>query len=74
MQSSAGCIPGLGHAVTHAQHALATTSGYDAAFRLGSMIAFVAFILAVTVIRGAGHMSAAVPDVSADAEPEAAVA
>jgi predicted MFS family arabinose efflux permease len=63
-----------GHTINRAQHALATTSGYDAAFRIGSMIAFVAFILAVTVIRGTNRLPAAVPSVTAGAEPEAAVA
>ena len=48
--------------------------GYDAAFRIGSLIAFVAFLLAVTVIRGASRVPAAVSNVSAGAEPEAAVA
>ena len=63
-----------GHTISRAQHALATTNGYDAAFRIGSLIAFVAFILAVTVIRGTTPVPAAVSNVSAGAEPEAAVA
>ena len=37
-------------------------------------IAFVAFILAVTVIRGGNRMPSAIPKVGAEAEPEAAVA
>ena len=63
-----------GHTISRAQHALATTNGYDAAFRIGSLIAFVAFLLAVTVIRSTSHVPAAVSNVSAGAEPEAAVA
>src|ERR1700681_1132236 len=43
------------HAVGGVQHVLAShaaiTSGYDAAFRIGALIALVAFILAGTVIR-----------------------
>ena len=56
-------LASAGHTVSHAQHSLATTSGYDAAFRLGSVIAFVAFILAVTVIRGTNRMPAAMANV-----------
>jgi len=67
-------LASAGQAVSRAQHALATTSGYDAAFRIGSLIAFVAFVLAVSVIRGAGRAPAAVADVAAGAEPEVAVA
>ena len=68
-------LASAGHAVSRAQHALATTSGYDAAFRIGSLIAFVAFVLAVTVIRGGQpQCRRRWPTSSAGAEPEAAVA
>ena len=60
-----------------ADHALvvnqAVTSGYDAAFRIGSCIALSAFVLAVTVLRGARRGVADVAAVEA-AEPEVAVA
>jgi len=69
-----GHLASAGHAAGHVQHALATTSGYDAAFRIGSLIAFVAFVLAVSVIRGGHQVQAAVANVEAGAEPEAAVA
>jgi predicted MFS family arabinose efflux permease len=69
-----GHLASAGHAVSRAQHALATTSGYDAAFRIGSLIAFVAFVLAVSVIRGVGRAPAAVAEAAAGAEPEPAVA
>ncbi len=69
-----GRLASAGHAVSRAQHALATTSGYDAAFRIGSLIAFVAFVLAVSVIRGVGRAPAAVAETAAGAEPEPAVA
>jgi predicted MFS family arabinose efflux permease len=68
-----GRLASAGRTVDRAQHALATTSGYDAAFRIGSLIALVAFILAVTVIRGQNRAAAAVGTVGAS-EPEAAVA
>jgi EmrB/QacA subfamily drug resistance transporter len=67
-------LASAGHTISRAQHALATTNGYDAAFRIGSLIAFVGFILAVTVIRKADRMPAAVANVSARPEPEPAVA
>ena len=60
----------FGHAATRAQHALATTSGYDAAFRIGSLIACVAFILAVTVIRGSTRVPVVVEPTVAGLEPE----
>jgi EmrB/QacA subfamily drug resistance transporter len=66
-------LASAGHTVSRAQHALATTSGYDAAFRIGSLIALVAFVLAVSVIRGRSAVPAAVASVGAG-EPEAAVA
>ena len=69
-----GRLASVGHTVSRAQHALATTNGYDAAFRIGSLIAFVAFALAATVIRGANRLPAAVADVGPSAEPEPAVA
>jgi len=69
-----GRLASAGHAVSRAQHALATTSGYDAAFRIGSCIALLAFVLAVTVIRGGTGMPAAVAKVNVEPEPEAAVA
>lgn len=71
---TSGRLATIGHTASRAQHALATTAGYDAAFRIGSLIAFVGFVLAVTVIRTSDHLPAAVPNVSASAEPEAAVA
>jgi MFS family permease len=69
-----GHLASAGHTIGRAQHALATTNGYDAAFRIGSLIAFVAFILAVTVIRKADQVPAAVASASASPEPEVAVA
>jgi EmrB/QacA subfamily drug resistance transporter len=70
-----GHLASAGHAVSRAQHALATTSGYDAAFRIGSCIALLAFVLAVTVIRGGrGVPAAAVANANVEPEPEAAVA
>jgi EmrB/QacA subfamily drug resistance transporter len=71
---TSGRLASAGHTVSRAQHALATTNGYDAAFRIGSLIAFVAFVLAVTVIRGGQTVPSAVANVTADAEPEVAVA
>ena len=71
---TSGHLASAGHVVSRAQHALATTSGYDAAFRIGSLIAFVAFVLAVSVIRGVGRAPAAVAETAAGAEPEPAVA
>ena len=68
-----GRLASAGRTVDRAQHALATTSGYDAAFRIGSLIALVAFVLAVTVIRGQNRAAEAVGTVGAS-EPEAAVA
>ncbi len=66
-----------GHAAA-ALHALpshaATTAGYDAAFRMGSIFAFVGFLLAVTVIRGGRGVSAPMANVDAVTEAEAAVA
>jgi EmrB/QacA subfamily drug resistance transporter len=66
-------LASAGHTIGHVQHALATTSGYDAAFRIGSLIALVAFVLAVTVIRGGNRIPAAVANVAVG-EPEAASA
>jgi EmrB/QacA subfamily drug resistance transporter len=61
----------------HLHHALVTheavTSGYDAAFRIGSLIAFAAFVLAVTAIRG-GRRAPATADAVAPRQPEPAVA
>jgi EmrB/QacA subfamily drug resistance transporter len=71
---TSGRLASARHTVSRAQHALATTNGYDAAFRIGSLIAFVAFVLAVTVIRGGHSVPAAVPSVSAGSQAEAAVA
>lgn len=50
------------------------TDGYDVAVRIGSLIAFVTFILAVRAIRKGDQVPVAVPSVSARAEPEVAVA
>jgi len=69
-----GRLASAGHAATGVQHALATTSGYDSAFRIASLIAFVAFVLAVSVIRGGNRVPAAVANVDAGTEAEAAVA
>jgi len=69
---TSGRLASIGHTASRAQHALATTSGYDAAFRIGSLIAFVGFVLALTVIRRAS-VPAVVTEV-ARVEPEPAVA
>jgi len=65
-------------AVGHAAQALAThqavTSGYDAAFRIGSLIAFVGFVLAVVVIRPAAPAPAMATPADATPEPEPALA
>jgi len=71
---TSGRLAAAGHTASRAQHALATTSGYDAAFRIGSLIAFVGFVLAVTVIRSTNRLPAAVASVSTSGEREAAVA
>ncbi len=71
---TSGRLASIGHTASRAQHALATTGGYDAAFRIGSLIAFVGFVLALTVIRTSSHLPAAVANVGAGTEPEAAVA
>ena len=56
----------FGPAASRAQHALAPTSGPDTALRIGSLIAFVAFILAPTVNRG----SVGVPAVAETVTPD----
>ena len=65
-------------AVGAAAHALAAhqaiTNGYDAAFRIGSLIAFVGFLLALTVIRPASTVTAVAAATGAAPEPEPAVA
>jgi len=62
--------PHLSHqALTH----LATTSGYQAAFRIGSLVALVGFAVAMTVIRGGQQASAGAP-VGVAPEPEPAAA
>jgi hypothetical protein len=64
-------------AVGGAAHTLAAhqavTSGYDAAFRVGSLVAFVGFVLALSVIRPAGPAPAVAAAAGATAEPEPAV-
>ncbi|HUI04045.1 MAG TPA: MFS transporter [Acidimicrobiales bacterium] len=64
---------GAGHLAHRVATHAAVTDGYDAAFRIGALIAFGAFVLAVTVIRGP-RASASVGAVNPDAQPEAAVA
>jgi len=65
-------------AVGAAAHALAAhqaiTSGYDAAFRIGSLIAFVGFVLALTVIRPPSTVTAVASAAGVTPEPEPAVA
>jgi MFS family permease len=73
---TAGHLAADGHNVTHAQHALAVTSGYDAAFRIGSLVALVGFVVATTVIRRATPVGApaGAAGVAPEPEPEPAVA
>jgi len=69
-----GRLAAAGPTVTRAQHALAVTSGYDAAFRIGSLVAFVGFVVATTVIRRATPFGAPAGAAGVAPEPEPAVA
>jgi hypothetical protein len=73
----AGHLAAANQVTLRLHHALVTneavTSGYDAAFRIGSVIALCAFILAVTVLRGRRQGAADIAAVEAG-EPEVAVA
>ena len=46
------------------------TSGYDAAFRIGSLVALVGFVVATTVIRRATPVGAPAGAVGVAPEPE----
>jgi EmrB/QacA subfamily drug resistance transporter len=75
---TAGHLASAGHAATPAGHTLllhqAVTSGYQAAFRIGSLIAFVGFVVATTVIRGGNRLPAPAVGLAPGPEREAAVA
>jgi EmrB/QacA subfamily drug resistance transporter len=62
----------------HAHHTMAlhqaVTTGYDAAFRIGALVAFTGFVLAATVIRGGRAPAPVTAPARPAAEPEPAVA
>jgi len=64
-------MPHLSHrALGH----LATTAGYDAAFRIGSAVALVGFTIALVGVRSPGRVAEAAVGVAPEPEPEPAAA